>query len=147
MADESKLGSNSTNTQRTAALRRSTVLRNKIKIFNEAQALYCPGATALRLETAARIPEGSPAIAAHAIPLWLPSEVGRKKPCGKQLMEFEWELRLAQAYDALTSLRYNLHYLSSTYKSKDRFSRGQHENTRSNTLIADIRAKGKSIAQ
>jgi hypothetical protein len=61
-------------------------------------------------------------------------------------MEFEWELRLAQAYDALSALRYNLHYLSSTYKSKDRFSRGQHDNTRSNSLIADIQSKGRSIA-
>jgi hypothetical protein len=128
-------------------LRRSTVLRNKIKTFQDAQALYCPSAAALRLEAAARIQEGSPAIPAHAIPLWLPSEIHRKKPCDKRLMEFEWELRLAQAYDALSSLRYSLHYLSSTYKTKDRFSRGQHDNTRSNSLIADIKAKGKLIAQ
>jgi hypothetical protein len=69
------------------------------------------------------------------IPLWLPSAVSGKVPCDLHLYSLEWDLRYAQANDALHDLRRNLILRSHLYKYKDRFATGQQANTRANTTI------------
>lgn len=145
--DEAQLNDNSTDTQRTSILRRSTVLRSKLRSFHQAQQLYCPAAAALRFEASERLPEGSPASPVHSISLWLPSDIGRTKPCDTRLQEYEWRLRYSQAADALSALRGNLHYLSAVFKHKDRFARSQDAHTRSNVLVSNINGKGELIAK
>jgi hypothetical protein len=68
--------------------------------------------------------------------LYLPSAICGKVPCDSRLYDFEWELRYAQANDALSDLRRYLQLRSHLYKHKDRFSLGQRANTRSNAVIS-----------
>jgi hypothetical protein len=144
--DEALLNEHLTDTQHTAMLRRSTVLRSKLRAFQEAQQLYCPGAVALRLEAAAKLPDGCPPPPVHSICLWLPLDIGRKKLCDSRLQKYKWTLRYLQASDASDTLRQNLHYLSLVYKHKNHFSRSQDTNTCSNGLISSICNKSSLIA-
>jgi len=72
--------------------------------------------------------------------LWLPSAICGKVPCHPRLYDFEWDLRLAQANDALHDIRQSLQLRSHLYKHKDRFVTGQRANTRSNAIIARVQA-------
>ena len=53
-----------------------------------------------------------------------------------KLQDIEWRLRHAQAHDALNDLRRHLRLCSHIYQYKDRFVRGQRENTRARSTIA-----------
>jgi hypothetical protein len=70
------------------------------------------------------------------ISLWLPSAISGKIPCDPHLYAFEWDLRYAQANNALDNLRRNLQLCSHLYKYKDCFATGQQANTRANTTIS-----------
>lgn len=57
------------------------------------------------------------------------------------LVKSEWEYRLAQAKETLDLLRGYLLLQAHMYKSKDRHSRGQRQQTRSLKLLSDVQAK------
>jgi hypothetical protein len=57
------------------------------------------------------------------------------------LPEFEWQLRHAQANDALNELRNHLRLRSQLWKHKTRFDVGQRPNTRSRNVIERCNAK------
>lgn len=59
----------------------------------------------------------------------------------------EWDLRFAQANDALEDLRSALRLRSYLFIDKDRFQRGQRANTRSQTLISRTQAKVSASAE
>jgi hypothetical protein len=61
--------------------------------------------------------------------------------CDWCLMEYELEIRLAQAHDALNELHSQLRLRSHMYKFKDKHLRGQAASTRAQSLIASIEAK------
>ena len=65
------------------------------------------------------------------IPLYLPSAVVGKVTCDRNLMEYEWSLREAQALDALSDLRQHLLCRSHLWYDHQRNIRGQREGTRS----------------
>jgi len=95
------------------------------------QMRYIPGLAKLREYSA-------DATEPHNIPLWLPSAIGDKLPCDPRFYSFEWDLRYAQANEALQEIRRNLQLRSHLYKHKDRFITGQRANTRSNATISRV---------
>lgn len=64
--------------------------------------------------------------------------IAGRSPCDLRLYAFEWDLRHAQANDALQDLRQNLQLRSHLYKYKDRFATGQQANTRANANISRV---------
>jgi hypothetical protein len=56
-------------------------------------------------------------------------------------LQHEWELRHAQAHDALNELRSHLHLRSHMYKFKDKNLHCQVASTHAQTLIARVEAK------
>ncbi|KAG1792548.1 hypothetical protein EV424DRAFT_1276603, partial [Suillus variegatus] len=64
--------------------------------------------------------------------------------CDRHLMEYDWELRWAQAHDALNELCSHLHLCSHMYKFKDKHLRGQAASTCAQNLITGVEAKKDS---
>ncbi|KAG1888854.1 hypothetical protein F4604DRAFT_1877293 [Suillus subluteus] len=94
--------------------------------------LYMPGVSRLRspddIATEAKV---------HNINLFLPSSLSHRAPCDDRLLEHEWELHQAQAYDTLNDLCTVLNLRYHLYKYKDTFIRGQRANTRANGIITN----------
>ncbi len=57
------------------------------------------------------------------------------------LRDIEWQLRYAQAHDALNDIRSGLHLRVSVFHYKDRFDRGQRALTRSAGNISRIQTR------
>ena len=75
--------------------------------------------------------------APYDLPLLLPSETtDGVVSVNSKLQDIEWRLRHAQAHDALNDLRRHLRLCSHIYQYKDRFVRGQRENTHARSTIA-----------
>ena len=77
----------------------------------------------------------------HLVPLWLPSQINGRVSVDASLINIEWKLRHAQAYESLDSLRHFLQFRAYLYKFKDRFVRGQGANTRARNAINVVQAK------
>lgn len=81
-------------------------------------------------------------VAVQDIELFLPSSNAEILSISSaNLVKSEWEYRLAQAKETLDSLRGYLMLQSHMYKSKDRHSRGQRQQTRSLKLLSDVQGK------
>ena len=78
------------------------------------------------------------------IHLWLPSQFAQLQAgtqlIDRRLLDLEWKLRIAQAYEALDQLRHHLQIRTHVFKFKDRFVRGQGANTRARDAISTIQA-------
>lgn len=146
LADYGALGQHSTDVQHTKLQVRSNNLRRKIHAWTDIQQLYIPGIRILRVRAEKDRPDGDEAERPETMPLWLPSAIGRKASCDHRLRELEWALRHAQAHDALNELRHGLRLRSYLYIDKDRFQRGQRQNTRSRTIIQRANTKIQSSA-
>ncbi|KAG2048340.1 hypothetical protein BDR06DRAFT_976099 [Suillus hirtellus] len=82
---------------------------------------------------------------AHKIELWLPSKIYADATdpvhqCDATLSQYEWELRRAQAYDALDDLRRHLRLHAHLYKFKDTHICGQQANTRVSAIIDKVKS-------
>ncbi|KAF8871631.1 hypothetical protein BD779DRAFT_1453711, partial [Infundibulicybe gibba] len=119
---------------------RSNVLRRKVLAWIVVQHLYIPGLSMVRQQTPDDLP-GHHDERFKVIDLYLPSSVPSHVLCDRRLPEIEWQLRQAQANDALDELRNALRLRSYLYIDKDRFQRGQNANTRSNTIIHRIEVR------
>ncbi|KAN0087815.1 hypothetical protein V8E55_006436 [Tylopilus felleus] len=71
----------------------------------------------------------------------LPSKVVETLPCDHATLHIEWRLRLAQAHDALNSLRSSLRARSFIWKFKDKNLHGQGANTRAQNTLKGIKAR------
>jgi hypothetical protein len=137
LAEERRqLGPHSTNLQHAKVMERSNALHRRIDAWHNVQRLYIPGVSVIlaRLEEAA--PPGVLAEPPHEMRLFLPSEIDGEVPCSSKLMEYEWQLRFAQAHDALDELRNNLRLRSHVWKEKRRKAHGVAANTRALAVIA-----------
>jgi len=76
----------------------------------------------------------------------LPSVLGDRVVWDKRLGEYEWQLREAQARDALHGIRQNMHMQDYLVKKKKNWSRGVRQNTRSQAVIAQTQKKTNSYA-
>jgi hypothetical protein len=118
-----------------------TSLRNRITTWGEIQALYIPAVPLLRAAQDQEQSSNSPETPIYSLNLWLPSAIGQRAPCNPSLQEIEWELRKAQANDALTTIRQHLRIESFLLKRKKDWARGVKANTRSQTIIDHNRVK------
>ena len=105
-----------------------------------------PAAAILRATDPDVVVEGARKVAAHAIPLLLPSALPRGTEINTKFLRYEWRLRQAQAHDAIFSLRRNLRVQAHLFNFKTRNYRGQAQNTRSGDTIGRVRAKVEESA-
>jgi hypothetical protein len=129
--DLSGSGLHPTDAQLAKVQERKNSLQRKIDNWCIVQTLYLPGLAMLR-RTSSGPSEDRP----QDIALWLPSAISGKISCDTRLYSHEWDLRHAQANDALHDLRRNLQLRSYLFKYKDRFATGQVANTRANTTVS-----------
>lgn len=133
------MGPHSTNEQKTRLQVRVNVLRRKITSWINVQHLYIPGLHVLRNRDDSTLQQEEEV---SKIKLYLPSAIANiSVVCDHRLRYIEWELRQAQANDALHELRDNLRLRSYVYIDKDRFQRGQRHNTRSRGLVSRLEVK------
>ena len=125
--------------QRTKFQLHSNALQCKIESWCKFQILYCPAVATLHAPS----PRDNHASSTkpHLIPLWLPSQTINRVSVDISLVNIEWKLRHAQAYESLDSLRHYLQFRAYLYKFKDRFVRGQGANTRARNAINSVQAK------
>lgn len=137
----SSLGLHATDRQRLALINRANSLRMKISNFYDIQKLYCPGAFMI---VSRANDNNSPPNATEEVgrlKLCLPSSIKTQLGCTPELRELEWELRYAQAHDALDAIRAGLHLRVSVFRYKDRFERGQRALTRSMGNISRVQTQ------
>ncbi|TFK60790.1 hypothetical protein BDN72DRAFT_778956, partial [Pluteus cervinus] len=141
---ESKsLGNKATDDLHGTVIFRGNGLQWRIEQWIGVQERYVPGTNILRQDESApenRIKEP------WQTPLFLPSSLPNSTPCDGRLLMIEWRLRTAQAHTGLDELRRALRMRSFLYIDKDRFSRGQRQNTRSQSQIQRTQGKVDAAA-
>ncbi|KAF8065144.1 hypothetical protein FPV67DRAFT_1671429 [Lyophyllum atratum] len=144
--DYAALGQHATDKQKGQLQAQANALRRKITAWIEVQHLYVPGLAAVRAHDIEVQGENEDPV--QDIPLYLPSDLHSSSgpPCDLRLRSMEWDLRNAQASDALAELRDGLRLRAYLYHDKDRFQRGQRQNTRSRGIITRMDTKIKSAA-
>ncbi|KAL4259471.1 CxC2-like cysteine cluster KDZ transposase-associated domain-containing protein [Pleurotus pulmonarius] len=139
--DAKALGISATEQQRSQLIERRSRLQRRIVAWSQIQSLYMPGVASLRSSA-----DESSSTPAESVQLFLPSAVIASISCNKKLAGYEWRLRYGLAFDCLAELRRHLLVLNTMYQSKDQLIRGQHHNTRSNTLIQGVQTRIKYIS-
>ncbi|KAH8105040.1 hypothetical protein DFH11DRAFT_1518992 [Phellopilus nigrolimitatus] len=132
---------------------KDSTLRRKIVMWQNIQRLYMPGITPAQLpvRTTVDAPDDisesvPPSVSAVDIPLNLPSSLSadiRHSVCVPNLAEKELRLRVAQAEDALSSLRRHLRIGVTVFdfKSMQTAGTGTKPNTRMRSLITKYKVK------
>jgi hypothetical protein len=142
--DVAELGPHATNLQQAKILERSNALRRRIDAWIEIQHLYIPQLASIR--AAADQEGGGRPLAVHDIELYLPSRIYSFVRCDIVFLQYEWELRYAQAHSTLNNLRGLLLMESMMFKLKVRHSRGQRQQTRSVKLLQRVRMRIDAVA-
>ena len=126
--------------QQTKVQLRSNALQCKIESWCKFQLLYCLAITILH---APSLNDSASLIKPHLIPLWLPSQIITNGwvSIDASLVNIEWKIQHAQAYESLDSLQHYLQVCAYLYKFKDHFVWGQGANTRTHNTINGIQAK------
>ncbi|KAF8069148.1 hypothetical protein FPV67DRAFT_1448949 [Lyophyllum atratum] len=145
--DTSKVWEHAQDRQKTRLQLRNNALSRKITVWTSVQQLYIPRVVVLRRMDAQAAQARKTAVPVHEYSLWLPSQIGSKVPFDINLAEIEWQLRTAQADEALDGLRRNLQIRSYIYRFKDQNVRGQHANTRARNAIATVQARIDTCAE
>jgi hypothetical protein len=133
----------STDTQKTKIIERSTRLRQKIESFYEIQNVYMPSVAFLRRQADEDCEEELPI---HTVDLKLPSGCLRapsKLIVSDELCRYEFRLRVGEAHDALDSLRRHLLLKDSIWRFRHTEVLGQRNMTRSQQVIQDVERKIK----
>ncbi|KAJ6607278.1 hypothetical protein B0H10DRAFT_1631100, partial [Mycena sp. CBHHK59/15] len=144
--DIASTGLHPTADQRRTMLERTSKLRRKIFAWMEKQTPFMPRVAWLQdQEDAARArttrTQPVPGVKVHEIQLWLPSAMMARHQasdlewCTREVIEFEYRLRVGQANEALHDIRRQLLLRTNAYKYKDRNARGVRANTRSGDKI------------
>ncbi|KAJ3550384.1 hypothetical protein NMY22_g526 [Coprinellus aureogranulatus] len=123
---------------------KSNAIIRKVEAWYRIIQVEIPSTILLREKNASNT---SKTIKAYDLPLWLPSEIGKKAPFPLPLGEIEYRLREAQALDALTTIRRNLQRRVTVWDLKDRWLRGQGANTKALNLLSTLQQKIKSAKE
>jgi hypothetical protein len=143
--EENSLGEHATALQRAQCQEKKNAHYRKVRLWQEIQALYIPAVNTLRIQNNDPRPFDA-SDTAVSLELLLPSAIGNRIPWNKQLGEYEWLLRDAQAHDSLHKLRDSLRLKDYLLKKKKGSSRGVRQNTRSQTQIDNAVKKVKTAA-
>lgn len=141
-----KLWQHTQDRQKTKYQLRCNALQRKIDAWVKFQTLYYPGVERIRsnaINESNLQTESKP----HEYPLWLPSQIKDKVNVPDLLRRMEWNLRHAQAHEALQELRHQLQVRAYLFKFKDRFVRGQGANTRARNAISAVEARMNAAAE
>ncbi|OCH84249.1 hypothetical protein OBBRIDRAFT_808384 [Obba rivulosa] len=136
--DAQAAGPHTSDLQHSKLLERRNTLQRKTNGWFEAQKTYIPGVDSLRSHMTSSAPSTIPT---ELLPLLLPSQLYGRLQCPTFLVEYEWRLREAQAYEALDNLRLHLRLRSYIFKFKDRFVIGIRPNTHARSTIDNIQQK------
>ncbi|KAJ3538635.1 hypothetical protein NMY22_g5086 [Coprinellus aureogranulatus] len=123
--------------QLTRVQLKSNAIVRKVDAWYRYLQLYIPSSVLLRQDhlTSAKT------VKAYDLPLWLPSQIGRKAEFSPDLARIEFRLRTAQAQDALSTIRRNLQRRVTVWDLKDRWLRGQGSNTKALNLLSTLQSK------
>ncbi|KAG2122502.1 hypothetical protein DEU56DRAFT_873615 [Suillus clintonianus] len=143
-ADITNLGIHATDTQKSTIQHQRNSLQRKIDAWKRVQALYTPAVQLLHSDSFQ--PSLDP-ITPEDAKLYLPSTMSAKSiRCDPRLQATEWELRFAQAGDALEELRQSLRLRDHMYTFKRDWVRGQSANTRAQNALTRVVAKASAAA-
>ncbi|KAG2104983.1 hypothetical protein BD769DRAFT_1612896 [Suillus cothurnatus] len=142
------LGAHPTDLQRTKLQERSNTLQHKIEQWCKVQVLYMSMVVCVHASDSASTissREEKP----YEVKLWLPSQLkgASNEFCEERLCRYEWELRQAQAFDALDDLRRHLQLRSHLYKFKDNQLCGQRVNTHAAGVITKVELNIKTDSE
>ncbi|KAF6746462.1 hypothetical protein DFP72DRAFT_992812 [Ephemerocybe angulata] len=132
-ADMKKIWTHSRDRELTRIQLRSNTLIRRVDAWYQSLQLYIPSTLLLRGKAT-----GTKTIPPYDLPLWLPSQIGKQAPVERRLTEIEFQLRAAQAQEALTTLRRGLQRRITVHDLKKRWLRGQGPNTKALNLLATI---------
>lgn len=127
---------------------RDNALRRAVTTWSKVQELYMPVAAVQRERDDELADSDVPEPNAEDIPLYLPSSIpeARRRYVHESLFAFEFQLREAQAYEALDELRYHLRYRAYQWNFKKRNVIGQSAQTRAQNLIARVESSVQASA-
>ncbi|KAF6746394.1 hypothetical protein DFP72DRAFT_823183 [Ephemerocybe angulata] len=112
---------------------RSNALIRKVEAWYEILQLYIPASVVLRKQGSTEV-----TVQPYKLSLWLPSEIGGRAICDRRLIEIEYDLRTAQAQEALANIKRHVQRRVTVRDLKARWLRGQGANTRALTLLGSI---------
>ncbi|KAG0698806.1 hypothetical protein DFH29DRAFT_983758 [Suillus ampliporus] len=134
--DIGKQGLHATDTQMGTVQRLRNALQRKIDTWKHIQTLYTPAVQLLESRAEPPSHSTSDIIKPEDFQLWLPSALCSKPiPCSARLLETEWELRYAQAGDALEEIRQYLRL------------RDYIANTRAQNALSRVEARATAAAE
>ena len=113
-------------------------LQRKIDHWFKYQSLYFPEVVKLHQSF---FSESQTEVKVQDIPLWLLSQIKGRIRVTLEAQWTEWQLRSAQAYEALDILQFQLQLQAHLRSFKHRFVRGQGANTRVQKSISLVQAK------
>lgn len=140
-----------TNHQEASVAEQRSMLRTRIRNWEQVRALYMPGLLQLRHDIERLNPDGSDDTRTQPenAKLWLPSSLPtahRDAACIPGLALMEEKLRTAQCGDALESVRHVLRVKSRMVLFKNKNVRGQTYSTRSRSVIDRVHLRAKNNA-
>ncbi|KAG2090914.1 uncharacterized protein F5147DRAFT_748193 [Suillus discolor] len=119
-------------------------ITSKINTWRHLQILYTPAAQLM--ESRAESPT-SDVIESENSQLWLPSALCSKhKHCNERLLTTEWDLRYAQAGDALEEIRQSLRLQDYMYTFKRDWICGQIANTCAQNALSRVESRAMAAA-
>jgi hypothetical protein len=145
--DVANQGTHATDTQMTTIQQLRNSLRRKIDAWKQFRALYTPAVQLLEAGISSPPHTMSDMITPENTKLWLPSALCSHRTVDNQLLSIEWELRYAQAGDALEEMRQNLRLRGHMYSFKRDWIRGQSANTRARNALGRVEAKAAAAAE
>ncbi|KAK0490084.1 hypothetical protein EDD18DRAFT_1465849 [Armillaria luteobubalina] len=144
--DAKALGPHATDIAWGNVLIASNRLRRSIDGWIDSQQVHVPSVHALHQQECQS--RGDERVEVWDIKLWMPSQLcAAQKTCERDIMEYEWELRIAQAEEALDVIRRKVILETYVMKHKDKYTHGQRQGTKSSRLLGDEKgSKERSIA-
>lgn len=136
------LGPHATDLHKANVTARCNALQRRLDSWIHVQQLYMPSVAALRASENLPREGVNNDIKPEKVKLWLPSELPAGTPCDPRLQRIEWELRHAQANDALNDVRRSIQLFAHLCMFKTANVRGQRANTRARAAL-DHAAKKK----
>jgi hypothetical protein len=145
--DVANQGTHATDIQMTTIQQLRNSLQQKIDAWKQFQALYTPSVQLLEAGIPSPPRTTSDVITPENTKLWLPSALCSHRRVDTELLSIEWELRYAQAGDALDELRQTLRLRSYMYSFKMDWVRRQSANTRARNALSRVEAKAAAAAE
>ncbi|KAF8418379.1 hypothetical protein L210DRAFT_3511087 [Boletus edulis BED1] len=146
--DVLELGMHAMDHQRANIAACHNVLQRKLESWMQVQLLYMPAVSTLRMKGYQTTNDDDPSTSnrPEKVNLFLLSNLGAATPCDQRLQRIEWELRYAQANNALNEVHRSIQLYAHLSMLKTTNIQGQKANTRARSAL-DFAAKKKQQAK